>query len=284
MTIRQFSKNKTYLFIFILMTTTVTACNPASGLFEKKRQEVFATHPLQKASALSEADMAHLPACIRHYLAFTGADKHSKPQNIYLVFDAEMYRKPGDKPMKSSSVQYNFFGDYARLFLMKAGKMGIPFRALHLYADAQASFQVKVAGLFKVVDIKGEALTKAETVTVLNDMCLMAPGSLVDRRLSWETLDSLSARVFFTNGPYRVSADLFFNEEGALVNFISDDRSAVQDDGSMLQLRWSTPVSDYREFDGVRVPAFGKAIWHYPTGEFTYGVFRLKEIRYNVAK
>jgi len=43
--------------------------------------------------------------------------------------------------------------------------MGIPFRALYLYIKEQAIFRVKVAELFKVVNISGEELTKAETET-----------------------------------------------------------------------------------------------------------------------
>jgi hypothetical protein len=160
--------------------------------------------------------------------------------------------------------------------------MGIPFRALHIYAKEQASFQVAVANLFKVVDISGDELTKAETVTVLNDMCIFAPGSLTDKRLSWKEIDSSSCEVTLTNGRFRVSAVLYFSAAGELINFVSDDRSALQDDGTMKQVRWETPVSDYKEFEGRRIPTVGKTIWKYPEGDFTYGVFTLKRVEYNV--
>jgi len=262
---------------------TLTACNSSKKIFRFKKAEEFASQPLQSETVLPEEETAHLPACVKKYMAFTGAIGKSKPQNMYIEFDADMYRKPGDKPMKSYSMQYNFFGSYSRLFLMKAGKIGIPFRALHIYKNHQASFQVKVAELFKVVDINGEELTKAETVTLLNDMCIFAPGSLVDKRLTWSETDSLSAKVTLTNGQYVVSAILYFNELGELINFISDDRSALQADGTIKQARWSTPVSEYKEFDGRKIPTVGKTTWHYPEGDFTYGVFKLKSIRYNGA-
>jgi hypothetical protein len=233
---------------------------------------------------LQDEETAHLPYCVKRYLVYTGVIKKSKPQNVYIEFDAEMYRKPGDKPMKAYSVQYNFYGKYSRLFLMKASKMGIPFRALHIYTDYQALFHVKVAGLFNVVDISGEELTKAETVTLLNDMCIFAPGSLADKRLTWNEIDSLSTKVTLTNGNYVVSAILLFNELGELINFISDDRSALQDDGTMKLVRWMTPVSNYREFEGRMIPTFGKTIWNYPEGDFTYGIFNLRTIKYDVTK
>lgn len=263
---------------------TITSCTSSKKMFQNKKSEEFALQPVKVESILNHEETAHLPACVQKYLEYTGAIGKSKPQNMCIEFDAEMYRKPGDKPMKSYSIQYNFFGDYSRLFLMKASKMGIPFRALHIYRNQQATFQVKVAELFKVVDISGEELTKAETVTLLNDMCIFAPGALVDKRLTWNEIDSLSTKVTLTNGKYKVSAILYFNELGELINFVSDDRSALQDDGTMKQVRWTTPISDYKEFDGRRIPTYGKTIWNYHEGDFTYGIFKLKNIMYNVTQ
>jgi hypothetical protein len=263
---------------------TLTSCSLSNKVFEREIRNAFTAQPLQPESLLTPDEISHLPVCVQKYLTYTGAVGKSKTQNMRIEFDAEMNRKPGDKPMKSKSLQYNFYGKYSRLFVMKASKMGIPFRALHIYRNEQATFQVKVAELFKVVDSIGEALTKAETVTLLNDMCIFAPGSLTDSRLTWTELDALSAKVTLANGKYNVSAMLSFNETGQLTNFISDDRAALQDDGSMKQVRWSTPVSDYKDFDGRKIPTVGKTIWHYAEGDFTYGVFTLKSINYNLAQ
>lgn len=272
------------ILLFTIAMITITSCTSSKKMFQLKKSEEFSSQPVKAESVLSKQETAHLPACVQKYLDYTGAIGKSNPQNVCIEFDAEMYRKPGDKPMKSHSIQYNFYGNYSRLFLMKASKMGIPFRALHIYKNEQASFQVKVAELFKVVDMTGEELTTAETVTLLNDMCIFAPGCLVDKRLAWSEIDSLSTKVTLTNGKYIVSAILYFNELGELINFMSDDRSALQDDGTVKKFRWTTPVSNYKEFEGRKIPTEGKTIWHYPEGEFTYGVFTLKSIRYNVLK
>lgn len=63
-----------------------------------------------------------------------------------------------------------------------------------------------------------------------------------------------------------------------------DSDGGFQDDGTMKQFRWTTPVSNYKEFEGRKIPTAGKTIWHYPEGDFTYGVFELKSIEYNVVK
>jgi len=165
---------------------------------------------------------------------------------------------------------------------MKSSMFLIPFRIFHSYTDEKATFVVRIASLFNAVDLAGKDLTTAETVTLLNDMCIFAPGTLADKRLSWKEINPVSSRVTIETGPYRVSAVLYFNEKGELINFISEDRYALQDDGSLKKFKWSTPVRDYKEINGRKIPTYGETIWHYPEGDFIYGRFSLKDIKYNV--
>jgi len=250
--------------------------------FTDKVNEEFKIEPAGAEEILTENDIGHLPLPVRKYIIYSGAIGKSKPQNVHITFDAKMVSKPNAAPMNATSEQYNFFGSFTRLFLMKASKMLIPFQAGHVYCNETATFVVRVANLFNIVDVKGEDLTTAETVTLLNDMCVFAPGNLYDKRLTWKEIDSLSCAVTIENGKYKVSAILYFNESGELINFVSEDRYALQEDGTMKRAKWSTPLKDYREIDGRRIPTYGETIWNYPEGDFTYGTFRLKNITYNV--
>ena len=270
--------------ILMASLAAFTGCKSVQGVYTSKVKNEFIKQPTATEEILTEKDIEHLPLPVRKYIEYSGAIGKGKPQNVRITFDAKMVSKPGAAPMNATSEQYNFFGSYTRLFLMKASKMLIPFRAGHVYCNETATFVVRVANLFNVVDVKGEDLTTAETVTLLNDMCIFVPGNLYDKRLTWKEIDSLSCAVTIENGKYKVSAILYFNEKGELINFVSDDRSALQDDGTLKKARWSTPVSDYKEIDGRRIPTYGETIWHYPEGDFTYGTFRLSSIKYNVAQ
>lgn len=271
------------LFLFPIFTSVILlgGCSMETQ-FDTITADEFKRQPLQKDELLTESDLVHLPTPVQKYIRYTGAVGTVKIQNIRIIFDAHMFRKQGDAPMDASSVQYNFFRSPARIFFMKANRLYVPFRVLHTYRNQEASMVVRVASLFNAVDIGGEELTTAETVTILNDMCVFAPATLVDQRLEWKEIDSLSAEVRFTNGPFSVSAVLFFNTAGELINFVSDDRAALQDDGSLKRIRWSTPVRDYRDFNGRKAPAYGEAINHYPDRDFVYGTFTVKQIDYNV--
>lgn len=270
-------------FTIITLSILLIHSRPLKNEFLSDVKSEFSKQPLLEEEILTESGIRHLPAPVRRYIEYSGAMGKPVPQNFYIEFDAEMFRNPGDKPMKAVSRQYNFIRNPARIFFMEAEMLLIPFHAFHSYKNQSASFIVKVASLFNAVDLAGRELTAAETVTLLNDISLFAPAMLIGKRFTWEEIDRLSSRVTFINGPYTVSAVLYFNDKGELVNFVSDDRSALQNDGTLRKARWSTPVGVYREFEGRRVLTYGEAIWNYPEGDFTYGKFTLKNISYNVS-
>jgi hypothetical protein len=227
---------------------------------------------------LTDTDIVSLPAPIQKYIRYAGAINKPKVKNMKIIFDGEM-RDKGKDFFKFTSVQYNFFDNPTRLFFMKAKMFAAPVLAYHSYQNGTATMQVKLLALFKVVNAKGPEMNKAETVTLFNDMCLMAPASLIDKRIEWAAIDSLSANAIFINGINKITATLYFNELGQLINFMSDDRYAI---GEMKQYRFSTPVKDYAQLNGSNIWKHGETIWHYPDGEFVYGKFTLKSIEYNV--
>lgn len=244
--------------------------------FEARKAEALAT-PREEATVLALADIAHLPPPVRRYIALTGSIGRPVVTEITVRFEASMYDAPGAPGMTGPVTQYERFDLPRRLFLMTTQMKGLPVAVLHDFDTDQATMRVRLAGLVNVVDVGGPALTRAETVTILNDLCLFAPSRMIDPRLTWTEIDGSRARVAFTLGPNTVSAELVFNATGELVDFISDDRGALEKDGALRNQRWTTPMSSYADFGGWRLANEGEAIWHRPEGPFAYGHFRLTQ-------
>jgi hypothetical protein len=118
--------------------------------FISKVNDEFIKQPLAFEEVLTESDIIHLPAPVRKYIAYTGAIGKSKPQNVRIEFAAQMTSKLGAEPMKATSIQYNFYGNFTRLFFMKASKLLIPFRVLHAYVDQKATMVVRVASSIQI--------------------------------------------------------------------------------------------------------------------------------------
>ena len=82
-----------------------------------------------------------------------------------------------------------------------------------------------------------------------------------------------------------MSAELVFDDEDELIDFISDDRlRSSPTGGTFTQQRWSTPLCDYRTLGDRRIATVGEGRWHAPDpeGEFAYIEFHVDTIDYNV--
>lgn len=248
-----------------------------------RRRAAMLAAPAAVPPLLTEALVAPLPAPVQRYLRVCGWLGKPLPRSVQVDFGATMFSEPGAAGMRGPAVQIDRFDLPRRLFFMRTRKAGLPVAVLHDYRGTQASMQVRLACLFKLADLQGEALARTETVTLLNDLCLFAPAWMVDARLAWRPVDDRRCAVDFTQGPHRVSAELEFNDAGELVDFHSGDRGALQTEGSLRLLRWSTPVRLYRMFDGRRVATRGEAVYAYPEGDFAYGRFVLTRFQVDPA-
>lgn len=230
---------------------------------------------------LTEEDIQHLPSVVQKYLHYTGSIGKEKVSNFRAEFAGGIRSKSTEAYMPLKSVQYNFTDKPTRLFYIVAKKNGIPAKGIHLYRDQTAIMLIKIMGLFTVVDAKGKEMDQGETVTLFNDMCFMAPASLIDRNIEWTEIDDRTVDAKFTNGNITVSATLFFNEKGELIDFSSNDRFETTDGKIYINHPWFTPVTGYRNINGYSLPSGAKLIYKHPDEDFCYGEFNLVSIEYN---
>ncbi len=234
-----------------------------------------------KKELINEEDIANLPDPVQKYLKYVGVLGKEKVTHYKVIIDGSM-KSTRDRDWADVDVrQYSFMDEVTRLFFLKMNMSGIPVIGLHAYADANAVMQIKVAGIFPVVDGKGEEMNQGETVTVFNDMCILAPATLIDKRIQWEPVDEYTAKATFNNEGISIQTVLYFNEKGQLINFESDDRFYSPTGETYENVRWSTPVSNYKNINGYNLATYGEAIWHFPEEKYCYARFNIKDIQYN---
>jgi len=274
-----------YSIIFLLLVGTTFLIYKSQSMKRLYKAEVEKRiHENSEVSddlILTEKDTGHLPEPVRKYLSYVGAMGKEKVHNARIVFDGEMKLGQEKDWMQVQTQQYNFYANPARLFYIKGNMFGIPLVGLDSYFEGRGNMLIKLASLITVADQKGKEMDLGEMVTLFNDMCLLTPAALIDPRIDWETIDPLTVRGTFKNGNYQVSGILYFNEEGALVNFVTEDRYYAPIGAEPQKVKWSTPVKDYREVNGIKIPGYGEAIWHFPDGDFCYAKFKIKEVEYN---
>lgn len=236
------------------------------------------------SGVVDEADLRHLPAPVQRYIRISGAVGQAQIASFNVKWHGRIRASAIAPWMEFHAEQYNFFGAVpARLFFMHATMKHLPVDIFHRFIGDAATFRVRLLSAFTIVDAKGPEMNRSETVTLFNDLCVLAPGRLIDPAIQWQPIDDRHARARYTRGAETISADLVFDASGELVDFVSDDRSAASEDGKSFTLqRWRTPVRDYKSFGSRRVSTVGEARWSPPSGEFVYVELALERIDYKI--
>ncbi|MDD3744374.1 MAG: hypothetical protein PHX54_12180 [Lentimicrobiaceae bacterium] len=228
---------------------------------------------------LTEADIEHLPEPVKNYIRYSGSIGKPRVNNFVIESTGKIRKNEESEWMPFTTKQYNFMDVPTRLFFMKAKMKHLPVAGYHCYKDGDAFMDIRLFSLFRVQYQDGAEMDMAETVTFFNDMCCMAPATLIDKRIKWLETDNNKVKASFTNNNITIYAWLYFNDKGELENFISNDR---YDYDAGKKLPWSTPLKDYREINGYRLARYADAIYSYQDKEFCYGTFNLTGTEYNV--
>ncbi len=230
--------------------------------------------PSAGRSVVTESDLARLPEPLAAYLRTAGTVGRPRVRSFRATLRGRIRSGPDAPWMPFTGEQLTTVGEQPRrLFLLDATMRGLPVDVLHVYGDGDASMRARVCSLVPVLDASGPELLHGETVTVFNDLCLLAPASLVDAPVTWEQVDARRVRGRFTAFGQTVTGELLFDDEDRLLDFVSDDRSRASSDGrSFAPMRWSTPATGFADVGSGLIAARAQARWHapQPEGEFAY--------------
>lgn len=239
----------------------------------------------QDPAMVTEADLAPLPEPLAAYLRRSGTVGQPRVTSFTAAFHGRIRSSPTAHWMPFTGRQLNTYGAHPqRLFIMDATRFGLPITVLHVFGDATATMRAKALSLVTVLDAAGPEMDRGETVTVFNDLVVLAPAAIIGAPVDWTAVDARHVRGVFTDGAQSVSAELTFDAHHDLVDFVSEDRLRASPDGrSFTPQRWSTPLTGHQQAEGHRVLTAGEGRWHPPPpeGEFTYLELHLDTIRYN---
>jgi hypothetical protein len=150
------------------------------------------------------------------------------------------------------------------------------------YLEGRGLMTIKAGSVIPFVNASGPEMDQASLVRHLSEM-LWFPSAFLRDRISWEAVDDSNVRVSISDGDLRATGVLEIDDEGRLVTFRAERHAMV---GKAFELRpWSAPTYGYGEFEGLRLPTSGAAVWTLPDGtELPYIEVELTDVEYDPAR
>lgn len=239
------------------------------------------TPPSTRTPHLMTAELLHgLPEPVQRYLTYAGIVGTPWIETARITY-AGNFRMGADRPwmpVRAEQVyttnppafQWKARFKMAGLWLMTANDT---------YKAGHGHMFGKVAGLFKVVDFRGDELDQGTMLRYLNEM-IWFPTAFLGDNITWQAVDKNAADVTFTDQGKSVTARMFFDDLGRLTDFVAQRYRENQ--GRFTLDTWSTPMTKYGVLAGLNLPVRGQAVWKLTSGDLPYADLELSSIEYNV--
>lgn len=224
--------------------------------------------------------LAELPAPVQRYLRYSGTVGKPLVSTIRLRQRGRIRQDEESPWMPLQADEYYTVSPPTFVWQAGARVAGLPLmRIRDSYVDGKGRMFITAGGLFNVGDMQGEEMDQGSMMRYLNEM-MWFPAAFLSDYITWEAIDEHSARVIMTDHGQHISAVMTFDDEGRVTNF-TGERYRDNGDGTSDLVLWSTPISEYGEFEGVRIPVRGSGVWHLESGDLTYIELEILEVEFD---
>ncbi|HEX7578669.1 MAG TPA: DUF6544 family protein, partial [Thermoanaerobaculia bacterium] len=259
--------------------------NPARRLSEEVPLLGLPEGPSSTAP-VTAGDLEDLPESVRRYFRFMGVVDRPRDSSFRAILKGR-FRPAKDADWQDiTAFQYSSAApDIARLFYMVLSFYGLPVLGRDTYFRGEERMLVRLLDLVTVQDDRGPEFDVGELGTWLNDAVLLAPSMLLVPGVAFFEAEGTSFDVTVTDRGKSAAARVFVDADGAPTDFVTSDRwYAPPGAKELLRTQWSTPVRNWLDTDGRKLPGEGEAVWKFPDGEMPYAAFRFEpgDVIYNV--
>ena len=215
------------------------------------------------------AETRLLLARLRAFCFPGGEDSARLVLSIKTTERGEMRTSPGARWIAFTSEQviesrWSSFRWQARYH---GGSMGMV-AVTDAYEEGHGRVVVKLGGVIPVQRVLGPEADRGELQRYLASIILCPPILLNHGSLDWTAVSPLTLRVRDRADPTGAAGDLEISEEGKPLVFRADRPRAVGK-GTVLT-GWSAIGSEFRDWEGLRLPSRIEAVWNLAEGPFTY--------------
>jgi hypothetical protein len=247
------------------MSSTIR--NEALELLQQGQQ----AHPV----LITEAHLLGLPEPVQRYLRYSQAVGKETIRTVRLKQIGKIRQSAQQPWMNLDAEEYYSVDPPGFLWVGTMRKGGLPLvRARDMYRDGKGNMQIKLATIFTIANATGEKMDQGSMMRYLNEM-MWFPTAFLGPNVSFEPVDRTSAKVTLTDLGKKVTATMYFDDEGRPTDFVAPRyREELE--------TWSTPITEYGEYEGLKLPVKGKAVWKLKEGDLEYIDVVISALEYNV--
>jgi hypothetical protein len=225
--------------------------------------------------------ISKLPHIVQKWLKHSGVIGKDFIRTVHLNQEGELKLKVSGKWLPFNAEQY--FNTVAPGFVWIVDLQFAPLINVvgrDKYVDGKGSMLIKLLSLYPIVNATGAEINESTLIRYLAELTWF-PSAALSNYLSWEEIDSTTAKATMNYGGISASGNFIFNSEGDLTSFEAL-RYYDRKEGATLE-KWFIQVAPdgYKEFEGIRIPAKSSVTWKLKDGDFTWLKLEITNVKFN---
>lgn len=272
------------LFIFVIIFILLIAASSISNYFFNRsaNKEVVNLLSKNKGAAkkiIKKTDMNELPRSVQKWLEFSQVLGKERISKVRVDQKAKMRLKKEQSWMPLTAKQYFTTNEPGFIWIAKIK----PAPLIHIvgkdkYINGKGNMLIKIMSLVTVADGEGKEVDQGTLLRFLAETVWFPTAALEDY-IKWEEIKDNSAKATMTYGNIKASGIFTFGNNGEVKNFTAQRFKEL--DGKYSLETWSINLSNYKEFNGIKIPTKGEIIWQLADGDFNWYNFEVLNVGYN---
>lgn len=250
------------------------------NLVQQETNHLLSQNEIIENKIINESDLTKLPEPVRNWLRNSGAV--GKP---FISFGkvtqiAEMQMKPEQENwMTANATQYTTIDNPGFIWTVDV-KMNnlLNFQGRDKFENGKGEMLIKMNSLINVVNEQGEKLDEGTIQRYLGEM-VWFPSMALSPYIIWEEIDDNSAKATITYKGTSGSGTFYFDFTGNVIKFSALRYKGNESDAKRHE--WEMNISDYKIFEGIKVPAKMKSTWKLDKKDWTWLKMEVTDIKYN---
>ena len=233
-----------------------------------------------KISVITKEQLNDLPYPVAKWLKVSGMIGKEKINTVWLSQKVRMKMKPGQKDW-NEAVAEQYFSVENPAFIWKV-KMNMPpfikITGRDKFVDGKGEMLIKMFSLLNIVNEKGEKMDEGTLQRFLGEI-VWFPSAALNQYITWEAIDSLSAKATMNYKGTTGSGTFYFNEQGDFVKFSALRYKGNEADAQRYE--WVLTVKEHSIMNSIKIPTIWEVTWKLENGNWTWLDLEITDIRYN---
>ena len=277
-------KDAKFAIIPNLIILVVASFSLAQLAFNKKIAneiaQIYASSAGFETSKVTAEQLAELPTPVAKWLKVSGVVGKEKTHTVWLKQKAKMKMKP-EQESWNEAIAEQYFSIQEPSFVWKVNMNMSPFIKIagrDKFVDGKGEMLIKMFSMINIVNAKGPKMDEGTLQRFLGEI-VWFPSAAFCPYISWEEIDSLSAKATMEYKGTKGSGTFYFNEKGDFVKYSALRYKGNEPDAKRHE--WVIDVNEHAKVNGVKIPVKMTATWKLDEGDWTWLEMEITDIKYN---